>query len=96
MKKIIKEVIEVIKNTINKEEFITKHKTNEKDFTRKRKLGIMWKESHHLHSNMVKFKLIFRLFLFSEKEDLHSNMVKFTILECKCPNFCRLYAIRRI
>lgn len=39
MKKIIKEVIEVIKNTINKEEFITKHKTNEKDFTRKRKLG---------------------------------------------------------
>ena len=31
----------------------------------------------HLHSNMVKFKLIFRLFLFSEKEDLHSNMVKF-------------------
>ena len=25
MKKIIKEVIEVIKNTINKEEFITKH-----------------------------------------------------------------------
>lgn len=39
MKKIIKEVIEVIKNTINKEDFITKHKTNEKDFTRKRKLG---------------------------------------------------------
>ena len=39
MKKIIKEAIEVIKNTINKEEFITKHKTNEKDFTRKRKLG---------------------------------------------------------
>ena len=27
MKKIIKEAIEVIKNTINKEEFITKHTT---------------------------------------------------------------------
>ncbi len=39
MKKIIKEVIEVIKNIINKEEFIIKYKTSGKDFTRKRKLG---------------------------------------------------------
>lgn len=39
MKKIIKKVINIIKNTIIKEDFICKHKTSEKDFTRKRKLG---------------------------------------------------------
>ena len=39
MKKIIKKVIEAIKKTVKEENFITRHKTSEKDFTRKRKLG---------------------------------------------------------